>query len=238
MPADLADAVRGRAGHAHRRRGRAPTTSSPRSSSWKRRSPAPELQRGLRRGRARRQDLPGRLRPATHRLGVDLLLRPAGAGARRRPTAPPAARLRRPTASRSRARLRPRQARRRPSSSRRSPTPSAATSTSSASSRAPSAATHLVDARDGHKERLGALLKQQGKETKPTTPPCAGDIGAVAKLKEVVTGDTLSPTARLALPGHRVPGAAHVVRRQGQEPRATKTRSSPPCAASPKKTPC
>jgi len=52
--------------------------------------------------------------------------------------------------------------------------------------------TNLTVARDGHKERLGALLKQQGKETKATDKLIAGDIGAVAKLKDVVTGDTLS----------------------------------------------
>ena len=49
----------------------------------------------------------------------------------------------------------------------------------------------LGDARSGHKERLGQLLKQQGKETKQTDKVVAGDIGAVAKLKDVVTGDTL-----------------------------------------------
>ncbi len=51
---------------------------------------------------------------------------------------------------------------------------------------------NLTIARDGHKERLGALLKQQGKETKPIDRLVAGEIGAVAKLKDVVTGDTLS----------------------------------------------
>jgi elongation factor G len=49
----------------------------------------------------------------------------------------------------------------------------------------------IVVARDGHKERLGQLLKPQGKETRPTDALVAGDIGAVAKLKDVVTGDTL-----------------------------------------------
>ena len=51
---------------------------------------------------------------------------------------------------------------------------------------------NLTIPRDGHKERLGALLKQQGKETKQIDQLVAGDIGAVAKLKDVVTGDTLS----------------------------------------------
>jgi len=49
----------------------------------------------------------------------------------------------------------------------------------------------MVIARDGHKERLGQLLKTMGKDNKPTDALVAGDIGAIAKLKEVVTGDTL-----------------------------------------------
>jgi len=49
----------------------------------------------------------------------------------------------------------------------------------------------VVVSRDGHKERLGQLLTQLGKETKPIDRLVAGDIGAVAKLKDVVTGDTL-----------------------------------------------
>jgi len=53
----------------------------------------------------------------------------------------------------------------------------------------------LVVARDGHKERLGQLLKTQGKENKPCEALVAGDIGAIAKLKDVVTGDTLSAEA-------------------------------------------
>jgi elongation factor G len=49
----------------------------------------------------------------------------------------------------------------------------------------------VVVARDGHKERLGQLLKPQGKEQKPIDALAAGDIGAVAKLKDVLTGDAL-----------------------------------------------
>jgi elongation factor G len=51
--------------------------------------------------------------------------------------------------------------------------------------------TNLVDARDGHKERIGQLLKPMGKEQKPIDALVAGDIGAVAKLKDVLTGDAL-----------------------------------------------
>jgi elongation factor G len=53
----------------------------------------------------------------------------------------------------------------------------------------------VVIARDGHKERLGQLLKTMGKDNKPTEALVAGDIGAIAKLKDVVTGDTLSAEA-------------------------------------------
>ena len=53
----------------------------------------------------------------------------------------------------------------------------------------------LVVARDGHKERVGQLLRPRGKENKPVDALVAGDIGAVAKLKDVVTGDTLTAEA-------------------------------------------
>jgi elongation factor G len=49
----------------------------------------------------------------------------------------------------------------------------------------------LVNARTGHKERLGALLVLQGKEHQQATGFPAGDIGAVAKLKDTMTGDVL-----------------------------------------------
>lgn len=52
--------------------------------------------------------------------------------------------------------------------------------------------TQVVVARDGHKERLGQLLKPMGKENKPTPAAVAGDIAAIAKLKDVTTGDTIS----------------------------------------------
>jgi len=49
----------------------------------------------------------------------------------------------------------------------------------------------LSVSRDAHKERLGQLLKTMGKESKPSEALVAGDIGAISKLKDVVTGDTL-----------------------------------------------
>jgi len=53
----------------------------------------------------------------------------------------------------------------------------------------------FVIARDGHKERLGQLLKTMGKESKASEALVAGDLGAIAKLKDVVTGDTLCADA-------------------------------------------
>ena len=49
----------------------------------------------------------------------------------------------------------------------------------------------MVVSRDGHKERFGQLLKTMGKDSKPCDGLVAGDIGAIAKLKDVATGDTL-----------------------------------------------
>src|SRR5881296_1331792 len=51
--------------------------------------------------------------------------------------------------------------------------------------------TTLVDPRTHAKERLGQILLLNGKENAPTEALCVGDLGAVAKLKDVVTGDVL-----------------------------------------------
>lgn len=49
----------------------------------------------------------------------------------------------------------------------------------------------LVDARTHAKERVGTLLVMQGKDHEQTDSFGEGDIGAVAKLKDVQTGDLL-----------------------------------------------
>ena len=51
--------------------------------------------------------------------------------------------------------------------------------------------TTLVDPRTHAKERLGQILLLNGKENSPIDALCVGDLGAVAKLKDVVTGDVL-----------------------------------------------
>jgi elongation factor G len=51
--------------------------------------------------------------------------------------------------------------------------------------------TTLVDPRTHAKERLGQVLVLQGKDSEPAEGLGVGDLGAVAKLKDVVTGDVL-----------------------------------------------
>jgi elongation factor G len=51
--------------------------------------------------------------------------------------------------------------------------------------------TTLVDPRTHAKERLGQVLLLQGKDSEPADALGVGDLGAVAKLKDVVTGDVL-----------------------------------------------
>jgi len=51
--------------------------------------------------------------------------------------------------------------------------------------------TTLVDPRTHAKERLGQILLLQGKDNVPADALGVGDLGAVAKLKDVVTGDVL-----------------------------------------------
>src|SRR5215210_2923789 len=54
-----------------------------------------------------------------------------------------------------------------------------------------SADSTLVNARNHNKERVGQLLTLQGKEHDPADEFGPGDLGAVAKLKDVLTGDLL-----------------------------------------------
>jgi elongation factor G len=52
---------------------------------------------------------------------------------------------------------------------------------------------HLVNSKTGTDERLHGLLTLRGKEQTPVQSVSAGDIGAVAKLANTGTGDTLAP---------------------------------------------
>ncbi len=50
----------------------------------------------------------------------------------------------------------------------------------------------LLNPRTGEKERTGNILAMQGKDTKSLEEAGAGDIVALAKLKDIATGDTLT----------------------------------------------
>lgn len=52
---------------------------------------------------------------------------------------------------------------------------------------------HLVNSRSGADERLHSLLRMRGGTQEPVAELVAGEIGAVAKLTDTRTGDTLAP---------------------------------------------
>ncbi len=69
--------------------------------------------------------------------------------------------------------------------------------------------TQLLNDRTGEKERTGNILLMQGKETKAIEEAGAGDIVALAKLKDTGTGDTLSDSAKaVRFPRYEFPPAA------------------------------
>lgn len=55
---------------------------------------------------------------------------------------------------------------------------------------------HLVNSRSGTDERLHSLLRLRGASQEAVTELVAGEIGAVAKLADTFTGDTLAPRGR------------------------------------------
>jgi len=67
----------------------------------------------------------------------------------------------------------------------------------------------LVNSRTGEKERTGNILTVQGKEAKAVESAGAGDIVALAKLKDTATGDTLADHALpVRFPAYEFPPAA------------------------------
>ena len=64
---------------------------------------------------------------------------------------------------------------------------------------------HATCARTGGKERVGQLFTLQGKDHVPLQEIGPGDIGAVAKLKEIATGDVLTTGAAVAFPAIAFP---------------------------------
>ena len=178
------------------------------------------LKRGVTAGRI----FPVTCGAATRNLGTDRLL-----GALVEDLPSPAMRGALPRDRRRRRGDRDRARRRRrrspPTSSRRSPTPTPGGSTSSASAAARSARTRRsvnVDRRQ--KERIGQLGQPLGKDLEPAAELGAGDIGAIAKLKETRAGDVLcerqeevslrAPRAALAGDGLRL--RAEVEGRRGE----------------------
>jgi elongation factor G len=69
--------------------------------------------------------------------------------------------------------------------------------------------TQLLNVRTAEKERTGNILNVHGKETKGVEEAGAGDILALAKLKETTTGDTLAdPSRPVRYAPHTFPQAA------------------------------
>lgn len=56
--------------------------------------------------------------------------------------------------------------------------------------------TRVLNARSNHEERIGQILVMQGKEQLPVSKLLPGDIAAVAKLSDTLTGDTLCDKGR------------------------------------------
>jgi elongation factor G len=90
--------------------------------------------------------------------------------------------------------------------------------------------TTLIDTRTRGKERFAALLEVQGKEHHPVTELGPGEIGAVAKLKDVQTGDLLLDHERdvvvdpVALPAPVVSVAVEPARKGEDEKLGTSLR--------------
>ena len=85
-------------------------------------------------------------------------------------------------------------------------------------------------------ERLGHLMLLQGK-TQTTVPEIkAGDLGAVAKLKDTLTNDTLGDKADpVTFPADHVSRAGARPTRSSRRPAATRTRSARRCTGSRKR---
>ncbi|MDE3091148.1 MAG: elongation factor G [Chloroflexota bacterium] len=72
--------------------------------------------------------------------------------------------------------------------------------------------TRESNSRDGHEERIGQLYVMRGKEQLPIKHISAGDLGAVAKLQDTATGDTLCDKGHpLVLPQVTYPNPVYSV---------------------------
>ncbi len=78
----------------------------------------------------------------------------------------------------------------------------------------------LVNFSRGSQEKFAHISIMQGKTAVPVTELHAGDIGAVAKLKDTLTGDTLGDkSAPIQYPRVKLPEPAITFRHRAQEPR-------------------
>ncbi|MBI1800119.1 MAG: elongation factor G [Chloroflexi bacterium] len=70
----------------------------------------------------------------------------------------------------------------------------------------------VISGRTGQEERIGQLYQLRGKEQTPVQKVSAGEIGAVAKLADVHTGDTLADKGHpLVMPGIAFPNPVYGV---------------------------
>jgi elongation factor G len=82
---------------------------------------------------------------------------------------------------------------------------------------------HLINVRTGTDERLAHIGALQGKTIVPVTDLHAGDIGAVAKLKDTLTGDSIcDKSSQIAYPAVQIPEpsiayAIHAKTRQDED---------------------
>ena len=72
--------------------------------------------------------------------------------------------------------------------------------------------TRVLNGRNSESERIGQILIMRGKEQLPVAKLAPGDIGAVAKLSNTLTGDTLCDEGHpLQLPGIKFPNPLYAV---------------------------
>ncbi len=72
--------------------------------------------------------------------------------------------------------------------------------------------TRVLNGRNSESERIGQILVMRGKEQLPVAKLAPGDIGAVAKLSNTLTGDTLCDEGHpLQLPGIEFPNPLYAV---------------------------
>ena len=90
---------------------------------------------------------------------------------------------------------------------------------------------HLFNPARGHEERLAHIGAPFGKTLLPVTELHAGDIGAVAKLRDTLTGDTLTDKASpVAFPPVKLPEPSIAFAVEAKS-RATKTAWETPCTS-------